>query len=366
MNPEVSKQPEDNAFFQQRLKHISSLLTLSKCIVFFLFLGILFLILGGVVQSANRQVVEVEQRYDECMWNSTCTVNVHITQDMKAPVYVYYHLQNFYQNVRRYVKSIANTQIRGQNVFSGLANCEPLQKYEAETLYPCGLIANTYFNDTFVGEYCSQSLSNCAAFPNSTWTEEGIAFPTDNDKYKATSVPQTTKSPFGMVLPPISNDHFKLWMRVAITSDFRKLYAIIKKDLKAGDYVKIDILNVFEVKSFHGKKSVILATTSWLGARRDFLSTAYYVMGALCLAFAIASAIKLQFYPRKLGDITYFEVRDLDVLGVIPRKQSTQANPPNKAEYVSTAGSSGEIPLEDNSPGSKTKQQTTTKRSSKS
>ena len=37
---------------------------------------------------------------------SSCLVDFSaaITKDMKAPIYVYYHLTNFYQNHRRYVK----------------------------------------------------------------------------------------------------------------------------------------------------------------------------------------------------------------------------------------------------------------------
>ena len=36
---------------------------------------------------------------------------------MKAPVYVYYELDNFYQNHRRYVKSRSDSQLEGENVY---------------------------------------------------------------------------------------------------------------------------------------------------------------------------------------------------------------------------------------------------------
>ena len=87
---------------------------------------------------ANKRVVEVSRRYDndpacEAEFFATseeratmrqtdgigpqCSVNVMVPQTMKAPVFVYYELDNFYQNHRRYVKSRSDDyQIRGEPV----------------------------------------------------------------------------------------------------------------------------------------------------------------------------------------------------------------------------------------------------------
>ena len=77
---------------------------------------------------------------------------------MTAPVYVYYQLDNFYQNHRRYVKSRSDAQLRGETVVtSDLEDCAPLTDFveitpegvtKKKTLSPCGLIANSLFNDT--------------------------------------------------------------------------------------------------------------------------------------------------------------------------------------------------------------------------
>jgi hypothetical protein len=72
------------------------------------------------------------------------------TDDMNAPVYVYYQLSNFYQNHRRYVKSYYKSQLLGCK--SGCTEtelkkaCDPLSKNGSLTLNPCGLIANSLFN----------------------------------------------------------------------------------------------------------------------------------------------------------------------------------------------------------------------------
>ena len=74
---------------------------------------------------------------------------------MTKPVYVYYQLDNFYQNHRRYVKSRSDAQLRGETVVSSdLEDCAPLTvitlegETTARSLSPCGLIANSLFNDT--------------------------------------------------------------------------------------------------------------------------------------------------------------------------------------------------------------------------
>ena len=49
---------------------------------------------------------------------------------MKAPVYVYYELSNFYQNHRKYVKSLSFSQLRGEMVSADelYEDCKPLDK----------------------------------------------------------------------------------------------------------------------------------------------------------------------------------------------------------------------------------------------
>lgn len=45
---------------------------------------------------------------------------------MKTPVFVYYQLDNFYQNHRRYVKSKDYKQLMGQTVKSPVSDCTPI------------------------------------------------------------------------------------------------------------------------------------------------------------------------------------------------------------------------------------------------
>ena len=85
----------------------------------------------------------------------SCIIQFDIVADLQAPVFQYYKLTNFYQNNRRYVQSLDTSQLQGAyvdvNTLSG-GNCKPLAVTSDGTkgIYPCGLIANSVFNGTFV------------------------------------------------------------------------------------------------------------------------------------------------------------------------------------------------------------------------
>ena len=83
---------------------------------------------------------------------TACTVSLTVPEDMEPPVYVYYELENFYQNHRRYVKSRDDVQLREGKLLtaSDLSDCEPLIQSQNGTKspirHPCGLIAGSFFN----------------------------------------------------------------------------------------------------------------------------------------------------------------------------------------------------------------------------
>jgi len=328
---DATKKPSDGTFRQQRLKAWQPLLTppYVSCTFFFVFIA--FVIIGNVILSASRSVVEVKARYDhlpECR-NGSCSVPLHITQDMKAPVFLYYELTNFNQNHRRYVKSRADSQLRGIDVYNGLSACDPLITYNSTTLYPCGLIANSYFNDSFAGYYCKNNQPNCTKLGDNEWTEVDIAWDSDKEvKFKLPSTPvQTSKGPGGFQLPNVTNEHFIVWMRTSGLPVFKKLYARLPTlTLNAGDVLNVSVVNVFPVSAFSGEKAIIISTTSWIGGKNDFLGYAYIVIGAICGFLAVAFALKHYFKPRKLGDMKYFNWRKPVSYGAV----SSPTSPKNK------------------------------------
>merc|ERR1719421_1766368 len=101
---------------------------------------------------------------------------------MDAPVFVYYELNNFYQNHRRYVKSLDVEQLMGDTSDPPTAGqCDPLSK-EADCygddmdqdchLNPCGLIANSLFNDVI----SEPTVTRGSDAVDIDWSESGIAW----------------------------------------------------------------------------------------------------------------------------------------------------------------------------------------------
>jgi LEM3 (ligand-effect modulator 3) family / CDC50 family len=60
----------------------------------------------------------------------------------------------------RYVKSRSDAQLRGATAKS-LSDCSPQQYLDGDTskvVDPCGLVAWSYFNDTFAVGYCISTV----------------------------------------------------------------------------------------------------------------------------------------------------------------------------------------------------------------
>lgn len=179
---------------------------------------------------------------------------------MGPPVLFYYQLTNFFQNHRRYVASFDADQLVNKAGYDSVSSdCDPLTTDSAtnKNYYPCGLIANSVFNDTF-----TNLTSVGTSGGNYNMTEKGIAWDSDKSLYKKTTLDPTTISPppnwmvrypdgYSDDNPPpdISQDeHFMVWMRTAALPSFSKLYMRNDADtLKAGTYQ----LNITNCKLWH-------------------------------------------------------------------------------------------------------------------
>jgi hypothetical protein len=81
--------------------------------------GIIFLALGIALYVMSDKIQEYTFEYDVVCNNiENCTQQLTIDQTIQPPVYVYYQLDNFYQNHRRYVKSRSFDQLRGVSSIS--------------------------------------------------------------------------------------------------------------------------------------------------------------------------------------------------------------------------------------------------------
>jgi len=304
-----SNRPKESKFAQQKLKAWQPIMTPKPVIATYLIIGMVFIPLGYFMLAASQSVIEYDIRYDnrpECtgLNGTSCTVTFNIEKTMKAPVFFYYRLTNYFQNHRRYVKSRSDAQLHGDNVttIQRIEDCVPIQTTEegatdpAFFYLPCGLVAHSIFNDSFI-------------FPALNMSENDIAWKSDlEQKFKEppTDNPAYHKEPNFLKFPgdewlSFKNEHFIVWMRVAGLPDFKKLYGRFEEDIPPGSY-SVEIENNYPVGDFDGSKHVVLSTVSWLGGKNHLLGVAYLVVGSACMLMGIIFLILHRVRPRKLGD----------------------------------------------------------------
>ncbi|KAL1096690.1 hypothetical protein V6Z11_D06G240000 [Gossypium hirsutum] len=153
-------------FTQQSLPACKPVLTPGWVIAIFLFMGVIFIPVGLITLRASHCVVEIVDRYDiDCVPEPSRMDKVSYIQDdsipkncshfmkvhkyMKAPIYIYYQLDNYYQNHRRYVKSRSDKQLLDGQKYHDTSSCQPVESNNNRPIVPCGLIAWSLFNDTF-------------------------------------------------------------------------------------------------------------------------------------------------------------------------------------------------------------------------
>jgi len=146
-----------------------------------------------------------------------------------------------------------------------------------EPAYPCGLVAKSFFNDTF-------TLKNDAGVEIDI-NSDNIAWKSDVE-YKFKNLPLAEAEWKKKQWHDVEDPHFIVWMRTAGLPNFRKLYGEISEDLKQGDY-QLEIVNIYDVSSFAGSKYFVLSTTNLLGGTNYFLAICYIIVGALCIMFGI-------------------------------------------------------------------------------
>ncbi|KAJ1908586.1 alkylphosphocholine resistance protein lem3 [Tieghemiomyces parasiticus] len=359
-----SKKPANTAFKQQRLKAWQPLLTPKTVLPTFFAVGIIFAPLGGVLLWASDSVNEIIIDYTACSKagstfvsipandysvrvsgsssgqmeqipqfkyeDNQCTLQFSLPADLKPPVFLYYKLTNFYQNHRRYVKSLDYDQLRGKSVSASTLNsssnsgCPPLATMNvngtSKIIFPCGLIANSIFNDTLGDPVLQNPADTTAESVLYPFSPNGIAWPSDKQNYAKTTynlndivAPPNwwSKYPGGAYTsdnppPDLSTDErFQVWMRTAGLPNFRKLYGRNEgTTMKSGIYEMV-IQDNYDVSSFDGTKSIVISTVSFMGGKNPFLGIAYIVVGVLCVVLGCLFTARHIYRPRKLGDHTY-------------------------------------------------------------
>lgn len=323
----VSKRPDDGAFYQQRLPAWKPIINIHSTVPVFGVLGIFLVPIGLLLITTAGSVKEMRLDYSECgrchnaPYDKDCTCAVEFTLDTKfsgSQLMMYYGLERYYQNHRKYATSRSDYQLRG-NPLNPDSNCEPYESdmETSKVFAPCGLIANSMFNDTYELEWLT--YKNGTELPKKmkiNSTVEGISWNSDHGNKFKNPAGNDLKAAFnGTVKPPswskapyeldpgndannaFLNEPFIVWMRVAAFPTFRKLYSRILMELnpeldnglESGKY-RLTVHYRYPVLYYQSKKFFVLSTTSIFGAKNLMIGIVYLVVGSLLLILAGAFA----------------------------------------------------------------------------
>ena len=255
-----------------------------------------------------------------------CIVRFNIPEDLQPTISFFYYLENFYQNHRRYVNSFNAKQLLGDAVDGKTINdstCDPIThdpKGTGKIVYPCGLVANSIFNDTFSSPLALAVRNSSDSSQPYNMTTKGIAWPGLKDLYGKTSysLDQIVPPPnwerrykYGYQEnnppPDLKTDElFQNWMMLAAAPNFYKLYQ--KNDthpMLAGQY-EIEIESNFDVTVYKGRKAFVITTLSTMGSRNIWPGIIFLIVGGICLILDIYFILSFFIWrPRKLGDPSY-------------------------------------------------------------
>lgn len=285
-----------------------------------------------------------------------CTISFTPTKKMDPPILVHYEITNFHQNHRNYYRSRDDFQLRGkvgdQDSISE-ERCDPLNELGGIKINPCGMIANTFFNDIiqltggvdtsdrdlqmietgiawrsdieylfdqpegFEFEPCPGACD--ASCCTGIWECGELGEPYEDPAgncfrfvYPEDNTTQYLYETYPDIINPIEgvlNEHFIVWMRVAAQPTFRKLYGWINQEIAAGETVTFEVNSNFVVDRFRGTKSLVMSTNNIFGGRNPYLGPIFFYVGLVCLGFGTLFALKHKFRPRKLADPSYLHFK---------------------------------------------------------
>ena len=295
----------------------------------------------------------------------TCRIRMKVPDDartMMPPVLVHYELYNFYQNHRRYSVSFDSNQLFGlPRLDTPEHPCAPLYRIGDVEINPCGLVANTLFNDVITLE--SIVGPDGEVIPNAPLVESGIAWATDLEwkfrqprGFRSETCPSCDDCDCGevddagtgdrtwscgepyvdadgncfryyypdddttlylhetypMVVSPldgVTNEHFVVWMRIAALGHFRKLYGYIEVPIPPGSVLTFNVMANFAVQRNEGAKALVVGNAYAFGGKNHWLGTLFVAGGGASFVLGLLFLAKQAMAPRRLGDRAYLKFK---------------------------------------------------------
>ncbi|KAM0676104.1 alkylphosphocholine resistance protein lem3 [Gurleya vavrai] len=250
----------------------------SKLLLFFIFLSLANITLGIILTIIYSNIYTIEIPYQ----TGSNNLIFNIPKETKN-LNLYLQLKNFYSSHTYYAKSYSINQLNGKAT-QNINSCKPLKYLNGKIIYPCGLIANAFNQDTF------RLFKNNIELPIKT---DNIAWTSTKNRIKNTSYTldeieaPPNWQPYEAVPQLENNLRFANWMQQSSFPSFRKLYGRIGV-LEPGDY-NLLVQSNYE----YGKTGVFITEESWAGTKNYFLSI-FMIFVGLCMLFSCFFIYKSQ------------------------------------------------------------------------
>ena len=236
-----------------------------------------------------------------------CHFTLRITQDMPGPVYLLYGLGGFHQNVLFYKDDapwdwMRNSTDSGEEMMSE-CNFRTYDGNSGLQVAPCGLFANSLFNDSFA---LVDAVSDQGDRVNITLDQQAVPGPVasmgdsfanrDIDTGNGTHAQYLHES-YPSVVPwyeGIESSRFRTWMRPAPFKSFRKIYARLSDSvgLAAGTNLTFLVVSSFNAAAFNGTKTFIVSNSGKTCSLRHTVLTWDFTDGCFCARFRCTWGIK--------------------------------------------------------------------------
>ncbi|KAG4946874.1 hypothetical protein JHK87_042881 [Glycine soja] len=329
-------------FTQQNLPSCKPVLTPAVVIATLLLMGFIFIPVFEIVDRYHIDCVPEEFRSNK------------VLKPMKAPIYIYYQLDNYYQNqldnyYQNHRRKISHTVVGPVEVQHLIEHStsnwmmnlrSSIESSHDLPIVPCGLMAWSLFNDTYTFSRSSSELKNgtfigggkldpsiplllfvrlLGTRPSVVRSKpilmarcvvilarqrEGAYSGITHGELRMVEVVGAKIVGDALLFHDCSSWLF-LKIRTAPLPTFRKLYGRIEEDLDVDDVIVVHLENNYSTYSFGGKKKLVLSTLSWLGGKNDFLGVANLFVGAFCILISIIFLLLHVKNPRPYGDTAY-------------------------------------------------------------
>ncbi|CAJ1351333.1 unnamed protein product, partial [Effrenium voratum] len=218
----------------------------------------------------------------------SCELTVTLPHDITDPM-LFYSVGPIYQNDNAYMKSEVVQELYGQEAPAGKREqrCpERVREWDGLPLVPCGLKAQSLFNDTF--EVVGHTIDHT-----------DIAWQQDIDRYGNTSdYPQPDKGRWLFQVFPesiskelnVKDEDFVNWMRPSAVPRVWNRVGFLKETLYAGQTYTIKMQSRFNVATIPGgfKSLVITEHSELFGTRHDGFAYVLGFAGLICLLMGLA------------------------------------------------------------------------------